>query len=139
MHRTLSEIIAEPEIQALYEPLYRRHLESIDVIRNQSRQDNGVVFFDLAGYDVEGYNKFIPYYLFPASIYTVSVSPSVFRTKISVGSNPWSEEAPKHNLASICERYGGGGHARVGAISFEPGELEKARKVAVEIVEELKR
>ena len=46
------------------------------------------MFFDLAGYDVEGYNKFIPYYLFPASIYTVSVSPSTFRTKISVGSNP---------------------------------------------------
>ena len=45
----------------------------------------------------------------------------------------------KHNLATICERYGGGGHARVGAISFEPGELEKARKVAAEIVEELKR
>jgi hypothetical protein len=138
MHRTLSEIVAEPEIQALYEPLYRRHLESIDIIRNQARQDNGVVFFDLAGYDVEGYNKFIPYYLFPASTYTVSVSPSVFRTKISVGSNPWSEEAPKHNLASICERYGGGGHARVGAISFEPGELQKARQVAGEIVEELK-
>jgi hypothetical protein len=138
MHRSLGEIIAEPEIQALYEPLYRRHLESIDIIRDQSRQDNGVVFFDLAGYDVEGYNKFIPYYLFPASTYTVSVSPSVFRTKISVGSNPWSAEAPKHNLASICERYGGGGHARVGAISFEPGELQKARKVAGEIVAELK-
>ena len=30
---SLSEIIAEPEIQALYEPLYQRHLESIDIIR----------------------------------------------------------------------------------------------------------
>ncbi len=45
---------------------------------------------------------------------------------------------PKHNLASICERYGGGGHARVGAISLAPGEVEQARKIAVEIVEELK-
>jgi len=138
MRRSLAEIIAEPEIRALYEPLYRRHLESIDIIRTLSRQDNGVVFFDLAGYDVEGYNKFIPYYLFPAATYTVSVSPSTFRTKISVGSNPWSPEIPKHNLATICERYGGGGHARVGAISFEPGELRKARQVAGEIVEELK-
>jgi hypothetical protein len=138
MHRTLSEIIAEPEVQSLYEPLYRRHLESIDIIGQQARPDNGVVFFDLAGYDIEGYNKFIPYYLFPSSTYTVSVSPSAFRTKISVGSNPWSEGTPKHNLANICERYGGGGHARVGAISFEPGELQKARQVAAEIVEELK-
>lgn len=138
MHRSLDEIIAEAEIQALYEPLYQRHLQSIDIINKQSRQDDGVVFFDLAGFEVEGYNKFIPYYLFPSSTYTVSVSPSAYRTKISVGSNPWSKETPKHNLANICERYGGGGHARVGAISFEPGELEKARRVAGEIVEELK-
>jgi hypothetical protein len=97
-----------------------------------------VVFFDLAGEDMEGYNKFIPYYLFPSSMYTVSVSASNSRTKISVGSNPWAAETPRHNLASICERYGGGGHARVGAISLQPGALEKARAVAAEIVAELK-
>jgi hypothetical protein len=136
--RPLAEIIEEPEVRALYEPLYQRHLSSIDLIRNRARQDDGVVFFDLAGHDVEGYNKFIPYYLFPGSTYTVSVSPSTFRTKISVGSNPWTPEEPKHNLASICERYGGGGHARVGAISLAPGELDRARTIAAEIVAELK-
>ena len=99
---------------------------------------NALGGFDLAGYDVEGYNKFIPYYLFPSALYTVSVTPSSFRTKISVGSNPWAAEVPKHNLASICERYGGGGHARVGAISLAPGELDKAREIAAEIVAELK-
>ncbi len=136
--RPLEEIIAEPEIQALYEPLYQRHIENIGIIRGRARQLNGIVFFDLSGYEMEGYNKFIPYYLFPESTYTVSVSPSSFRTKISVGSNPWAVREPRHNLATICERYGGGGHARVGAISFEPGELDKARAVAAQIVEELK-
>jgi hypothetical protein len=136
--RLLSEIIAEPEIQRLYEPLYQRHVELIDLIRNRAHQEDGVVFFDLAGWDVEGYNKFIPYYLFPGSVYTVSVSPSSFRTKISVGSNPWAPDIPKHNLAVICERYGGGGHARVGAISLDPGELDQARAIAAEIVAELK-
>jgi hypothetical protein len=136
--RALAEIIAEPEIQALYKPLYARHLQTIEIIGKQARLEDGVVFFDLAGYDVEGYNKFIPYNLFPQSTYTVSVSPSVFRTKISVGSNPWTPVEPKHNLATICERYGGGGHARVGAISLAPGELERAREVAAEIVAELK-
>src|SRR5258708_5175223 len=136
--RPLEEIVAEPEIQALYEPLYKRHVASIDMIKSRARQDNGVVYFDLTGMDLEGYNKFIPYYLFPDSIYTVSVSPSSFRTKVSVGSNPWVIEPPKHNLASICERYGGGGHPRVGAISFEPNALEKARTVAAEIIQEMK-
>jgi hypothetical protein len=137
-HCQLAEIVAQPEIQALYAPLYQRHLELIGLIQKRARQDDGVVFFDLAGDDVEGYNKFIPYYLFPTSTYTVSVSPSSFRTKISVGSNPWTPVEPKHNLATICERYGGGGHARVGAISLAPGELERARQIAAEIVAELK-
>jgi hypothetical protein len=137
--RPLEEIVAEPEIQELYQPLYQRHLSSIELIRDRAHQEDGVLFFDLTGHEMEGYNKFIPYYLFPDSVYTVSVSPSSFRTKISVGSNPWAKSDFKHNLATICERYGGGGHARVGAISFEPGELAMARKVAAEIVEELKR
>jgi hypothetical protein len=137
-HRTLDEIIAEPEMQALYAPLYQRHIESIDLIRSRARQEDGVVFFDLTGHEIEGYNKFIPYDLFPGSTYTVSVSPSSFRTKISVGSNPWTPSEPKHNLATICERYGGGGHARVGAISLPPGEVDHARAIAAEIVAELK-
>lgn len=137
--RRLAEIAAEPQIRSIYEPLYARHLESIEIIRSQARSNNGVVSFDLIGYDLEGYNKFIPYYLFPESIYTVSVSTSSFRTKVSVGSNPWAPEPPRHNLATICERYGGGGHARVGAISFEKGEVEAARRAAQEIAEELSR
>ncbi len=136
--RQLSEIIAEPEIQQLYAPLYQRHLQNIDLIASRAHLDDGVVFFDLAGHEVEGYNKFIPYYLFPDSVYTVSVSPSSFRTKISIGSNPWTPTEPKHNLATICERYGGGGHARVGAISLAPGELTRAREIAAEVVAELK-
>ena len=137
--RRLSEIVEEPEIQALYAPLYQKHLDSIGIIERLAVAGDGVVFFDLTGHDIEGYNKFIPYNLFPDSTYTVSVIAASSRMKISVGSNPWAPEEPKHNLASICERYGGGGHARVGAISFAPGELEKARKVAADIVAELKR
>ena len=42
------------------------------------------------------------------------------------------------NLAQICERYGGGGHARVGAISFPPDKEVEARAAAQEIVAELR-
>ncbi|HYZ85602.1 MAG TPA: phosphoesterase [Bryobacteraceae bacterium] len=134
----LNEIIALPEIQELYKPLYERHVRSIDLIRQQATHDRGVVYFDLIGFDLEGYNKFIPYYLYPESTYTVSVSTSTFRTKVSVGSNPWVTEPLKHNIATICERYGGGGHPKVGAISFEVGQVEPARKAAQEIAAELK-
>ncbi len=137
-HRKLAEIASDPQIRAVYEPLYERHLRSIDIIRKHAHSSDGVVYFDLVGHDLEGYNKFIPYYLFPDSTYTVSVSTSSFRTKVSVGSNPWAAKPINFNLATICERYGGGGHSKVGAISFEKGAVEAARKAAGEIAAELR-
>jgi hypothetical protein len=136
--KSLAEIIAEPDIQAEYQQLYKTHLRNIEIIREAGSCDRGVIYFDLVDYGIEGYNKFIPYYLFPDSLYTVSVSTSTFRTKVSVGSNPWAREPLRHNLATICERYGGGGHPKVGAISFPIGAVEDARKAAAEIREELK-
>lgn len=136
--RSLAEIITEPEIQAEYQRLHQRHVRNIDVIRQTGSCDGGVIYFDLVSYGIEGYNKFIPYYLFPDSAYSVSVLASSFRTKVSVGSNPWVREPLRHNLATICERYGGGGHPKVGAISFPTGAVIEARRAAEEIREELK-
>ncbi|MBI3681457.1 MAG: phosphoesterase [Acidobacteria bacterium] len=133
----LREIADKPDVQTLFQPLYQRHLRSIEIIRGRSTCQGGVVFFDLVGEDLDGHNKFIPYYLFPESVYTVSVSVSAFRTKVSVGSNPWAPQPLRHNLATICERYGGGGHPKVGAISLETHEVEQARQVAREITAEL--
>lgn len=135
---TLDEIVAQPEIQALYQPLRQRHESIKQLIQTNATCEDGVIWFDLVGKDVEGYNKFIPYYFFPEATYTVSVSEQSFRTKVSVGSNPWAKNPPRHNLASICERYGGGGHPKVGAISFPTGAAEPARQAAREIVAELR-
>lgn len=138
--RSLAEIIAEPFVAPLIPPLMARHRESIDIIRRHSDCAQGTIFFDVTGYDLEGYNKFVPYYLHPESTYSVGLSKSSFRTKVSVGSNPWTARAPEQmvNLAKICERYGGGGHARVGAISFPTDRAEDARSAAREIVAELR-
>jgi hypothetical protein len=136
--KSLDEIMQDPRVNELWTPLYERHLQLIDLIRLRSTHDQGVVYFDLIGDEVEGYNKFIPYYLHPESVYTVSVSDQSFRTKVSVGSNPWVTGPLKHNLATICERYGGGGHPRVGAISFPKGDIDTARRVAAEVAAELK-
>src|SRR6185312_17087218 len=74
----LAGIIEMPEIQSVYQPLYKRHVDSIDIIREKSSENGGVITFDLTGYDLEGYNKFIPYYLHPNGTYVVAVSPSTF-------------------------------------------------------------
>ena len=136
--KSLDEIIEIPWIQDVFRPLYERHLQSIDIIRRHAQCADRTIFFDVSGHDLESYNKFIPYYLFPQATYCVGVSLSSYRAKISVGSNPWTQNPRTHNLAVLCERYGGGGHPVVGAISFAPEELEKARRIAHEIAGELR-
>ena len=128
----------EPLVAPLLPPLMERHQRSIGIMRERTEFKDGTIFFDVTDHDLEGYNKFIPYYLHPASIYSVGLSKSSFRTKVSVGSNPWAQDDRLVNLAKICERYGGGGHARVGAISFDVKQEEAARKAARDIVEELR-
>jgi hypothetical protein len=136
--KPLGEILQEPFVASLLPPLLERHQRSIEVLRERSRLQDGTIFFDVTDLELEGYNKFVPYFLHPESIYSVGLSKSSFRVKVSVGSNPWAPKPPMVNLAKVCERYGGGGHARVGAISFDISQQEAARKAAAEIVEELR-
>lgn len=134
----LAQVIQEPFVASLIPPLMDRHRKSIDIIRRHSECRRGTIYFDISDYDLEGYNKFIPYYLHPDSVYSIGLSRSSFRVKVAVGSNPWTRKENMVNLAKICERYGGGGHARVGAISFPPDQAEEARRAARDIVEELR-
>ena len=136
----LDDVLKETFVAELLPPLLERHQEAIELIRERSESKDGTILFDISDRPMEGYNKFIPYYLHPEATYSIGLSKSSFRTKVSVGSNPWTKADPAKmvNLAAICERYGGGGHARVGAISFPPNREDDARKAAKEIVAELR-
>jgi hypothetical protein len=136
--QSLEDILAEPFVADLLPPLLERHQRSIAILGERTELKDGTLFFDVTDLELEGYNKFVPYYLEPETIYSVGLSKSSFRVKVSVGSNPWAPSEPVVNLAKICERYGGGGHARVGAISFDVTQQAAARKAAQEIVQELR-
>ncbi len=137
---SLERVLEQDFIQPLVGPLMERHRASIKLIGERATVEKGVITFDITDQPTEGYNKFIPYYLHPEATYNVGLSKSSFRVKVSVGTNPWTKKpvAELANLAEICERYGGGGHARVGAISFPRDREEDARKAAGEIVAELR-
>ncbi len=136
--KSLDEVLNDAEIQAKLEPILAQHRATVELIKEKAAYERGVVSFDLTGAGIDGYNKFIPYYFYPETTYNVALTQSQFRTKISVGSNPWSPRPRTHNIAEICERYGGGGHAVVGAVSLPPNELETGRRIMREIIDELR-
>jgi hypothetical protein len=135
--KSLEEVATSAEVKRRFEPILQQHQATVDTIRRKAHFANRVVEFDLIDEGYEGFNKFIPYYLYPETTYSVALTRGAHRTKISVGSNPWAPVPRTHNIAEICERYGGGGHAVVGAVSFKPEEIEEARAAGREIVAEL--
>jgi len=133
----LDKVATSAEVQRRLAPILKQHRDTLEAVRRKATFANHVVQFDLVDDGYEGFNKFIPYYLYPETTYSVALTRGPQRTKISVGSNPWAPYPRTHNIAKICERYGGGGHAVVGAVSFRPDEVERGRDAMQEIVAEL--
>jgi hypothetical protein len=135
--RPLGDIAADDYVTEPLGPVLEQHARNIEAIRKAAKLDAGVVVFDVADQNIGAFNKFISYYLFPETRYSVGLTLGGARAKISVGSNPWAKVPRTHDISKICERYGGGGHPVVGAVSVPRAELERAREIAREIVAEL--
>ena len=132
---SIEALAADPEVQTLFDPLMKVHQVSCEAIQQRAKDHEGVVSFDISHLHNDRYNKFIPYWLFPECRYCVAITLGKERAKVSVGSNPWAKQPRTHDISEICSRYGGGGHAVVGAVSFQPSEIDRARLVAAEIVD----
>ena len=73
-----------------------------------------VVLVDMSSQLIDVAGKFVTYALFPESAYSVTLTRSKTKCKISIGYNPWSPSPRRHNIAEICERHGGGGQQGAG-------------------------
>lgn len=109
-------------VRAVVEPATDRHRQDIELMRHRCRVHDGVGIYDFSDQPPRSYNKFIAYYLYPELRYLVGLSTGPDgRFKISVGYNPWMPRGEReHDIALLCERFGGGGHAYVGGVSFSP-------------------
>jgi hypothetical protein len=132
--RPLADIAADAYVAEALQPLLTRHELNIAVMRRLSCLDKGIATTDLIPEGITAINKFIVYYLHPEARYAVTLLQTPERYKISVGSNPWPKTPRTHDIAKLCERYGGGGHPAVGAISLPKTDLAAAHKVASEVV-----
>jgi hypothetical protein len=136
--RPLDEIAASPYVAEPLVGLLERHHKNVESVRRLARLEQGVVVTDLSQEPIASVNKFIVYYLHPEARYAVTVLSPGKRMKISVGSNPWPPVPRTHDIAELCQRYGGGGHPAVGGISLAKGDVERARQIAAELVAILK-
>jgi hypothetical protein len=132
----IEEVARSEEIERAYAPLDAQSRTFVDKVRAHGSVRGDVVLVDLGDDVVEIASKFAPYAIFPELPYSVVLTRAPGRCKISVGYNPWSSVPRRHDISAICKRHGGGGHAVVGAVTI-PEDVERARKLALEIADEL--
>ncbi len=131
--RPLAAIAADGYVADALKPLLERHQKNIETMRRLSYLGKGVVTTNLIPDGVSTLNKFIVYYLHPEARYSVTLLATGERYKISVGSNPWPSVPRTHDIAKLCEKYGGGGHPAVGAISLPKTDIAAVQRVASEV------
>lgn len=138
LKESISAIAASPEVQSAYLPLRAQHEAFVALVKTHAKDKGGVVVVDLSEQTIDAAGKFVTYALYPESAYSVVLTRSKSKCKISIGYNPWCHTERTHNIARICERWGGGGHPVVGAISLVAAEVEKAKSIVDEIAAELR-
>lgn len=131
--RSVSDVARDAWVQEMWAPLQAAHAALVERIRARSRRAGRVVVTDLSDAPLEMPAKFVSYALYPECMYSVTLSRSKQHYKIAVGYNPWCGSGRLHDIASICKRYGGGGHPVVGAATFRLGDEPRARAATEEI------
>ncbi len=137
--RPLIEVATSKEVAEKFLPIHAAHQTFVDLVKQKAEKIGNCVYVDMSAESLDVAPKFVTYALYPESAYSVVLTATPQKCKISVGYNPWSKTPRKHNIAAICERSGGGGHPVVGAISLRANEVERARTLARSIAVELDR
>jgi hypothetical protein len=135
--RNVEDVARDAWVQDLWAPIGKSQAALVERVRARSRRVGRAVFTDLSDAPMETSAKFVSYALFPDSTYSVTLSRGKQHYKLAVGYNPWSGSPCDRNIASICKRYGGGGHPVVGAATFKLSDAPLARKAAEDVTREL--
>jgi hypothetical protein len=137
LEQPLVEVARAPDVAEAFAPIYAQQAQFVAQVKEKAQVIGPVVLVDLSEYVIEVAAKFVTYAFWPESAYSVLLTRSASKTKLSIGYNPWSAIPRTHDIAKICERHGGGGHPVVGAITVKTDEIDKAKALARSIAEEL--
>jgi len=137
--RPLAEVAKSSDVEKRYEKIAAQHERFVKRVQERAVLRGPVVMVDLTDEPLETIGKFVTYALYPQATYSVIVGKLKNAAKISVGYNPWSGKTREFDISAICARYGGGGHAVVGAVQLKGARVDEARAIAETIANELSR
>jgi hypothetical protein len=129
----VDQVATLPESEEAFAVIEHEQSEFLEHVRTCSEDRGAIVVSDVSDREHPTFAKFASYLLFPQSTYSVLLGRIPGALKISLGFNPWGPRARRHDLGSICRRFGGGGHPVVGGVAFAPNDGANAKAVLKEI------
>lgn len=124
-------------VQSRWKALAEAQRKTRERIASRLERRGDVAYVDLHDSPLPGSGKFVAYAVAPECRYAVSLIRMKKHLKVSIGYNPWSPKERTHDVAAICRRHGGGGHAVVGAFAVPLDKVDDAQRLAQEVVDEL--
>jgi hypothetical protein len=133
----LEDVARTPEVVERFENARLMLEAGLSRFQKSSRSDDdGIVVFDV---DASGVivNRYAPYYFFPDARYSIGIVRSGNIATITAMRNPW-REFPSAFLGRIFEKFGGGGHQRVGAVFLPENRIGEAPVVLTKVHQEIR-
>ncbi len=139
LESSLVQVAELPEITQTFASIAREQQDFLEHVRLCSEDRGAVVVTDITDREHVTFAKFASYFLYPQSTYSALLGRIPGALKVSLGFNPWGPRVRRHDLGSICRRFGGGGHLVVGGVAFAADDIHRARAVLSEIVDLLEK
>lgn len=133
--KTLDEVANLPEVDIRSKHLRSKIEAGLERLKYSIWVDeSGIAVFDVDESGV-AISRYAPYVFFPDARYSAGIVRSKSGTKITAMRNPW-RDFPSVKLGKIFERFGGGGHERVGSVLIP--EAVDARTALHSIVDQIR-
>jgi hypothetical protein len=136
--RPLSEVARLPEVLEKSNEarkLIKAGLDRLSATVHLNGQD--IVVFDVDSSDVL-INRYAPYHFFPKARYSLGMVRTPDGVKITAMRNPW-REFPSIYLGKVFEKFGGGGHRRVGSVLLKDSDARKAENLMKRLLREIRK
>jgi len=134
---SLEQVAALAPVKTRQDEVERRIRAGLKRVEKRIRMEPGAVAtFEAEQSKDEMINRYSAYYFAPAARYSIGIIHSEEGTAITAMRNPW-QEFPSVGLGRIFEKFGGGGHQRVGSIFIPKNESQRVPDVVKSLLSQL--
>jgi nanoRNase/pAp phosphatase (c-di-AMP/oligoRNAs hydrolase) len=125
------------EVKTRQDQVEQRIRAGLEQVQKHIRMEPGAVAtFEAELAKDEMINRYSAYFFAPDARYSLGIIHSEDGTAITAMRNPW-REFPSVALGRIFEKFGGGGHQRVGSIFIPKNESQRVPNVVKSLLSQL--